>query len=627
MGCADRWRARIAAACAAAASWGCGESPAPVPPTTDPRLAWEVLAGPADPSGWPSEIRGLLEGADPAGRELQVGAQTRRAYLVPPGGRARARAISPSGDARVALGLAAIGSARGGESAVRVTFLSEDGAPRVQRLELPLAGRWQDAALDLEMAAGEPFEITVELEDAAGAPAALALDPGAVFRPVASPPTVVLVTSDTHRGDHVEGAPRAAALTTPALRELAARGVTFVDCFSTTNVTVPSHVAMLTGLHPRDSGVTDNRTRLSREPVTLAEVFSASGFRTIAVTSLNLLSPQHSNLAQGFDVTAWTQATRRSDKAVEVALRELDEARGRPVFAWIHVFDAHGPYEPPPPFDRAFYGSGRDPSRSGDEAGEATGKIPPYLEGVRDLEYVRALYRGEIGYLDAQLARLLAHPRVATGVVAFTGDHGEVLGRHGIWWAHKDVYPDTLHVPLILAWPGAPAGERRADPVLNVDVGRTLLDLAGLSEAPFPGRDLSGPAAAPAPRFALGGGRWEAAANDGRWHLILQLAADPDDERHDRRERHAVELFDLEDDPGCEHDRSASEREVARALREKLVEWLAGWRGERFAELRHGDPATLRDLAQLGYASGEAPSAAGLLLDPACACAQCARWR
>ena len=87
--------------------------------------------------------------------------------------------------------------------------------------------------------------------------------------------------------------------------------------------------------------------------------------------------------------------------------------------------------------------------------------LPFYLRGLTDVEFPHAQYRAEIDYLDTQLAGVFSLPRFRSAVVAFTSDHGESFGQHGVWWDHAELYPDSVHVPLILAWPGAPAGDQR----------------------------------------------------------------------------------------------------------------------------------------------------------------------
>jgi arylsulfatase A-like enzyme len=111
---------------------------------------------------------------------------------------------------------------------------------------------------------------------------------------------VLLVTSDTHRGELL-GTTAGGLVRTPALDALAARGVVFLDAMSTSNATNPSHAALMTGLHPRDTRVVTNRDPLARRAVTLAERFAAAGYRTAATYSAFHLDDATSGLGQGFD--------------------------------------------------------------------------------------------------------------------------------------------------------------------------------------------------------------------------------------------------------------------------------------------------------------------------------------
>jgi arylsulfatase A-like enzyme len=483
-----------------------------------------------------------------------------------------------------------------------------------ERRELPLGEpeAWHAARVDLSPAAGRPVNVRIEPAVEGAGTFYVALAGVRLIAPDPDPPTVVLVTSDTHRADHVGAARLGVDVRTPAIDALAARGAWFEDCFAPSHITLPSHAALFTGASPRDTGVLDNNTALSAAAPTLAEAFRDAGWLTCASTSLDILADSHSGFGQGFERVSAPEGTRTADETVDVALRWLDEARGRPLFLWVHVADAHAPYAPPEPFDGLYYSKERD---AFDPALEPNGEPPRWMPDVRDADYVRALYRGEVSFLDDELARLFAHPRAAQGVVAFTADHGECLGQHDIWWRHKDLYPDTLHVPLVLAWPGAPGGERRAQPARLIDLGRTLLDLAGLAEVPFPGANLlSG--AAPAARFALATNRRSAAVTKGGWHLIQHL-----------RDHHRVELFHLARDPACVRDLVLDEPERARALRAELLVWLAAAEGPGWAGGRNEDPATLRRLAELGYADqvGDEPESGAPPAD--CRCEWCERLR
>ncbi|HIF41766.1 MAG TPA: hypothetical protein EYQ74_11785 [Planctomycetes bacterium] len=490
-------------------------------------------------------------------------------------------------------------------------LVSAGGTPlmRVQPLEGWSAAGWNSVVLDLADHAQEEltlrFELTGTSQDSP-ADELIVLGEPVLVEPAEAPPTVLLVTSDTHRADHIASAPGAAAVHTPALDALARQGVLFSDCFATTNITLPSHAALLTGLHPRDTGITNNRTRLGEQADTLAERFRDAGYATLAVTSAKHMNHPWSGLGQGFDRMAWPSVERDRSAPESVALLRqwMAEHDDRPLFIWLHLYDAHRPYDPPDTHTLLHYPAGQDPRRS--SLPSPSGPLPPHLKGVRDLDFVRALYQGEVSHLDAELGALLEHDRMADAIVAVTGDHGESLGEQGLWWDHVSVYPSVLHVPLILRWPGGPAGLKIEEPVQHVGLGRSLLELAGLPTLGFPGTDLlrflKEDAPTP-PRFAWGEDAHALSVTHDGWHLVMHLHVDcvkPELTTTDLLQDHALELFDLQADPACANDLSRAEPARTAELGERLLTWIEG--AERtLAEVQHQATAGLELLAALGY--------------------------
>ncbi len=121
--------------------------------------------------------------------------------------------------------------------------------------------------------------------------------------------------------------------------------------------------------------------------------------------------------------------------------------------------------------------------------------------GVNGLEEeavrrARAAYYGLVTFMDEQIGRLLetlseASFREDTAVV-YVSDHGEMVGEHGMWWK-SSFYEGSARVPMIWSWPGR-FGEGRVPRVTSLlDVGPTLLDLAGADPLPgVSGRSLAG---------------------------------------------------------------------------------------------------------------------------------------
>ncbi len=515
-----------------------------------------------------------------------------------------ARLEVPDGEPRLRLACGpAPRTSKDGLDATVLVIVEDEVVARIRPEDRWVEHTWHDEVVDMTEFAGREVQVALELE--ADSEVMVSVEQPMIYVPEDAS-TVLLITSDTHRGAYLGAVDAGVDVTTPNLDALADRGVLFEDCFVGANVTLPSHVSLMTGRDPTETGVSNNRTRLAERADTLADRFAAAGYLTYAATSAKHLNDGWSGLGQGFVRYDWPAFTtsRAGPETIERALEWIEDAAGQPLFLWVHVFDAHRPYEPPEEIARHYYGDG-DPY---DESlPEPPWHRPGSLEGVRDAAWVEAMYRGEVEYLDGHLARLFDHPRVRSGILAFTSDHGEALGDQGIWWDHLGVYPAILHVPLILVWPDAPAGTTVTAPVRQFSVGRTLLRLAGVDDAGFSGRDLaplwSGESPPTTPRFALGSDGHAAAVTSGGWHLVVNLR-NPKDYAitRDNARDHPVELFDLSRDPRCEQDRSGEEPERVARMGRSLLRWL----GDAPAELaEHNDiePGDAAMLAGLGYAS------------------------
>jgi len=274
-------------------------------------------------------------------------------------------------------------------------------------------------------------------------------------------PSILLITLDTTRADHLE--PYGAGnVETPSLSRLADDGIVFEHAVATSPVTAPAHASLLTGLYPPRHGVRNNSTHyLSKDVSTLAELLSEAGYRTAAFVSTVILERRY-GLDQGFEVydddirssaagnerrmTVERPAGTTADRAL-TWLDALDD--DETFFLWVHFYDPHIPYSPPPPWvDR----------------------------------YPNRAYDAEIAYMDSQIGRLLQHPRAAADdiIVTVIGDHGESLGEHGEKTHGLLVYDSTLRVPWILRLPGGNSGVRIAAPISQVDLVPTIAELVNL---------------------------------------------------------------------------------------------------------------------------------------------------
>jgi len=525
----------------------------------------------------------------------------------------------------------------GSEAQLRLELRPAAGEARVEHFPLDTnfrKTRWRQALIHLaDLPAGAlEAEWRVEAHDGGGA--VCALGEVSLVRPGTSNRNVLLVTSDTHRGDHLGLAGEGVDVETPHIDALAERGIYFEDCFSTTNITNPSHIALMTGVHPRDTGIVNNYTRVAAAAPTLAEAFRDAGYITYAAVSTRHLSDATSGLGQGFERSSFPLRNFDRDGAetIEVLADWMEESEGLPVFAWLHLFDAHMPYDKGVPRVGRYY-DGDAFRESLPELGSPVEKAIRHLglEGLRDLDYPRALYKAEITRLDERLGELLDSPPFAGAVIAFTADHGESLGNHQIYFAHEELYRESLHVPMILAWPGGPRGVRSPRPVTNIDLGRTLLDLSGNSGVDFPGENLAllleQEEGASAARFSLSAHAREVSLTEDGWHLQLRLGPNDLADGTSTRERHQVELYFLPEDPDCLRDLLDAELPRAAEMRVRVLRWLEEQASLDWIGGDSGDSATLAQLTALGYAGGDAASSgASLAVDRECDCKWCARF-
>jgi arylsulfatase A-like enzyme len=255
--------------------------------------------------------------------------------------------------------------------------------------------------------------------------------------------------------------------------------------------------------------------------------------------------------------------------------------------------------------------------------------MPSWCSQVTDPRYVEALYRGEVTYQDNALGELLErHPRLGRDLLVFVGDHGENLYDQGPHFDHTGLTTVTQHIPLILAGSRVPQMGLVQQPVTQVNVGRTLLDLAGLGGTEFPGTNLllgldAEPAGEPVTRFAIQAHALKASAKRGRWYLNHNLYARQRSEGV-RVPDHEMVLFDLDADPDCKVNVLEDNPEIGLDLRAQLLRWLMDSRvAEYLTSDYRTDAATLKALAGLGYSPGSALPDNNPWIDPECACEWC----
>jgi len=392
---------------------------------------------------------------------------------------------------------------------------------------------------------------------------------------------VFLITIDTLRADHVHcyGYDR---IRTPALDQLAKEGVRFAQAFTPSPITNSSHTTILTGLLPSSHGVSDFGVPLAAIHPTLAELLAKRGYHTAAFIGAVILDSK--SLAPGLDrgfefydnfpehtttKSRWGRLERRGMEVEQHAESWLNAHPDGSHFVWLHFYDPHDPYEPP----------------------------PPYSDIYKD-----HLYDGEIAYADSALGHFLAYLKKRgwydAALIVVVGDHGEGLGEH-----HEDthgifLYDSTTHVPFLVKLPNSrEAGKEVEAQVRTTDILPTILELLGL---PIPEK-LDGASLSP----FITGGESTPRTVFGQTDYPLRFEWAP--LRSVRKEGFKFieapkpELYDLRSDPGELHNEYEPWNTDVQKLRKTLAELNAASPASGNASPSAVSADTINELHALGY--------------------------
>lgn len=404
-------------------------------------------------------------------------------------------------------------------------------------------------------------------------------------------PNIVLLAVDSLRADHMScyGYHRH---TTPHLDRFASQGTLFENNFSPHIPTTSAYGSMLTGQDVFTTQVVALRHKgpLREEVPTLAEILKEAGYTTTCVGFSG--NPSSRGFDKYLNFAGWGSWNEgRSPKAENlnaVTIPELEElVKGdAPFFLFLRHMDPHAPYLPPAPYERMFYhGNESDPeNRSMDPVMSFkpfrdffASWMPP---GISDKDYVVAQYDGAIAYMDACIQTIFtaleAHGIYDETIVILNGDHGETLYEHECWFDHHGIYDNTLHVPLVIRYPGkVPAGKRVSGFTHHKDLVPTVLELAGIeTDKTFDGRSvlplISGEVASHESEFYITECTWmrKHGWRTPEWKLIVALEPD-------FHFKPMVELYNLVQDPEENHNLAESEPELVATLKARMEAWIA----------------------------------------------------
>ncbi len=434
---------------------------------------------------------------------------------------------------------------------------------------------------------------------------------------------VLLITIDTVRGDSIglNGSP---VVKTPNLDRLGQAGTWFTNAICQQPNTNASHTSIFTGVFPFVHGVRQHMIdRLTPNISTLAEILGRHGYVTAGLYSwvslekgfsglrgfdtyedlsihlVPIMRDQHFEelivayrllgkylflpnlienvLLQGSQDSVEDNTIGKADVTTDAALRWLEaNANGRnPFFLWVHYYDPHYPYQPPPPFDRMY-----DPDYTGSVDGSMKTIHYIYANNTGDLttadvNHIHALYDGAISFADQQVARLLGEVDrlglTSNTLVVATSDHGESLGTLGRWFHGPRTNYTDIHVPLMIRFPPAiPTKKSVGVPVETIDIMPTILDALQLPAPPVvQGKSLlpliNGAVSSVQPgAISMLDTFGEISFLTQDWHLIWD------------RKNQKVLLYDYHADPLEIEDVSGEQHEVSNKLFDQLKQQLKG---------------------------------------------------
>ena len=392
---------------------------------------------------------------------------------------------------------------------------------------------------------------------------------------------VVFILVDTLRADHL-GSYGATRDTSPNLDAFAESAYRFTTTEAQAGCTFPSVNSLLTSRYAEHflGQPQERRMSIPDSIPTLAEILSAQGYQTVAVSASPVVrdTPSRVNhfggFGRGFDRFD-EECMMKDASCVNVRTLEALDGLSSPFFLYLHYWDPHDPYNPPPHHIRSF------PDRPYSLRFLHNGNLWPiirmlYRDGPEwqitpgDVAQIKTLYDEEIRYFDGRfqelLDRLRADGTLDHTILVFASDHGDEQLEHGQIGHCRDIaYQTVLHTPLILKIPGMPGGVRQAK-VQNLDIVPTLLDYLGIpaERFGFEGRSLRPVVEDDTAihRFVFAAQGTSRVVSDGRWKLLYDIGSDQ------RR------LFDLGDDPGETRDLATEQPEEADRLQEVLFRWI-----------------------------------------------------
>ncbi|MFP4443140.1 MAG: sulfatase [Spirochaetia bacterium] len=336
-------------------------------------------------------------------------------------------------------------------------------------------------------------------------------------------PNILWLLSDQHY-KKITGYEGDRYVRTPNLDGLAGDSVIFDTAVSPNPVCTPARICMLTGKESHNCSAYTNHWPVFPEHLTWPAHFANNGYRTCLVGKMHLggknqmagfqhrpygdlrhgvshqpdpikMFPGYANVRSA-GVTEIPETMLQDFVVARESLSFIREHADRepevPWFLCASFTRPHSPLTAPGRYIRRY--KGKLPPVEPPPAPEERGSYEPYarrfVENFAERmtpEEEQAGYEAYyacVDYLDDCIGELLDGLKkdglLENTYIIYTADHGEMLGRHGIW-GKKLYYEPSVSVPMLISGPGISGGKRAQAPVSTIDLYPTMCGLAGLS--------------------------------------------------------------------------------------------------------------------------------------------------
>ena len=453
-------------------------------------------------------------------------------------------------------------------------------------------GAWEEHHVDLSPFAGKALRLSFETRNSGatagwGEPVIALKNLERRTAPSSSPKNIVFVVLDTTRFEAFFPYSEYKRIKTPNLDAFRKRSAIFLNAYNNENWTKPSIASLWSGVYPETHTARLATSKLPKEVFLLPEHLKKNGLKTAAFIA-NAVVDKQFGFDRGWDeFNNWSRNSGgNGDELYAGAAKWLETNHKKPFFLYIQSVEPHTTYEVPAKYSSLYFKGGYSGPIGPSFGREEQVVVDNFKMKISDtdLDWIRALYWGEVTYQDVYLGKLLKKleelGRLKDTMVVITNDHGEELREHGHMGHGWTLYDEMIRAPLSIYYPpifggSAKNGNQIEEIVEHVDVAPTIVDALGFSPLP----DAEGQSllplvidrpASPKPMYAVAWSRnKQRAVRVGPWKLVTHS------------DKGWLSLFDLKNDPNEKKNR-LKDRQIAGRLCEIYL-------GEALASLNKSD--------------------------------------